>query len=148
MPEDKSIRIVLDPDDMQGAQDAARSIGVDLTVEAEPQLIPAVVAVLIAGGALAVAHFVVDLVDRLHGGIIIDLRPNAEAFVTRNRDVPYGWAVVRAADGTVSINVHDAPKDATERLITSIVNNVFDSATELAKAAAKELGPDRVKHNK
>jgi hypothetical protein len=103
--------------------------------------------VLVAGGALLVGKFVVDLIDRLRGGVVIDLRPDATNFVSRNRDVPYGWAVVRAAGGTVSINVHDAPKDASERLLGMIIDGVIKSAGEVAEEAVKSLGADKVEQD-
>jgi len=147
MSEERSIRVLLDPEELEQAQAAARTARVDLQTEPRPEILPAIAIVLIAGGALAVGKFVVDLIDRLKGGVVIDLRPGAEHFVSRNRDVPYGWAVVRAADGTVHIDVHDSPKDASERLLGMIVEGVIKSASEVAKEAAKALGSDKVKQD-
>jgi hypothetical protein len=145
MNKDKSIRVVLDPEEMQAAQDAARAAGLDLQIEQRPHILPAVTLVLMGGGALLAAKFVVDLVDRLRGGIVIDARPDATELVRRNRDVPYGWALVLAADGSVSINVHDSPKDASERLIQAIIDGVFKTAEDVTKEAGKTLGGDKVK---
>jgi hypothetical protein len=145
MAEEKSIRIVLEPEELQQAEEAARTARVDLQTEPSPEIIPVVAVVLVAGGALLVGKFVVDLIDRLRGGVVIDLRPDAKDFIRRNREVPYGWAVVRAADGSVSINVHDAPKDASERLLGMIIDGVIKSAADVAKEAAKALGGDKVR---
>ena len=145
MVEEKSIRILLEPEELEQAQEAARAARVDLQIEPRPQILPAVAAVLVAGGVLAVGKFIVDLIDKLRGGVVIDLRPDATNFVSRSRDVPYGWAVVRAADGTVQINVHDAPKDASERLLGMIIDGVIKSAADVAKEAAKVLGAGNVK---
>jgi hypothetical protein len=147
MAEEKSIRILLEPDELEQAQLAARAVHVDLQTEPRPEIIPAIAVVLVAGGALLVGKFVVDLIDRLRGGVVIDLRPDATNFVSRNRDVPYGWAVVRAAGGTVSINVHDAPKDASERLLGMIIDGVIKSAGEVAEEAVKSLGADKVEQD-
>jgi hypothetical protein len=147
MPEEKSFHIVIERDELDDVQTVARSTGVDLQIQPKPQVIDPFTAVLVGGGVLLVAKFVVDLMDRLRGGIVIDLRPNAKELVRRDRDVPYGWALVRAADGTVSVNVHDAPRDASERLIGQIIDGVLKSAAEVAKEATKSFGQEKVKQS-
>lgn len=145
MNENTEIRIVLEEDELGYAQAAARKWKVDLEIVAEPQVIEPVTAILVAGGALLVGKFVVDLIDRLRGGVLIDLRPDAKDFIKRRRGVPYGWALIRSADGKeVKIETHDAPKDAAERLLGQIIEGVLKSATEIAKVAREALGDDKV----
>jgi hypothetical protein len=147
MSEDKSIQIVLENDELEAAQASARTAGVDFEIQPKSQFIDPVSIILVAGGVWAIGVFVVELLDRRHGGIIIDLRPSAQQLVRRDRSVPYGWALVIAVDGTVSINVHDAPKSASERLIGEIIQGVLKSASDVAAAAAKAIGADKVKQN-
>jgi hypothetical protein len=116
-----------------------------LTFEPKAQALDPLSAVLIAGGVLAIAKFVIDIIDRLKGGVIIDQTQPGPVIVKRDGNVPYGWAVVIAKGGAVSIEVRDAPKDAAERLLSQIIEGVFENAAEVAKAAGEALGADRVK---
>ena len=117
---------------------------VDITVVSEPEIIEPITALLVAGGVFTAAKFIVDLIDRLRGGLLIDLRPGARSLVARDRAVPFGWAVVVARDGRVKLETHDAPKDAAERLISQLISGVVTSAKDIAKAAKQELGDGKV----
>jgi hypothetical protein len=147
MSEDKFIQIALENEEVEAAQASARIAGIDLEIQPKSQILDPITIILVGTGAVALGKFVVDLIDRLHGGIVVDLRPSAKQLVRRDRSVPYGWALVIAADGSVSINVHDAPKGAAERLISDVIKGVLKSASEVASAATKALGADKVKQN-
>ena len=145
MSNDGSISILLTDEDLGAAQELARTTGVDLQILPKPQIIDPFTAVLIAGGVLLVGKFVVDLIDRLRGGVVIELRPNAPPLVRRDRAIPYGWAMVVAADGkSVKIETHDAPKDAAERLLGEIISGALKTSQDIAKAAKEALGAGKV----
>jgi hypothetical protein len=136
---------LLDEEELNDAIQSASSVGVDLRVEPKPEVIEPISWILIGGAAIAAGKFLFDLFDKLKGGVLIDLRPNASKLVCRDKDIPFGWATVIAADGSVKIEIHDAPKDAAERLLSEIVDGAFSTAKQVASAAADALGPDRVK---
>ena len=144
MAEHSSVRIEILPEELGDAQQLAATSRVDVTVVSEPQIVEPITALLVAGGVLTVAKFVVDLIDRLLGGVVIDLRADARSLVARDRAVPYGWAIVVATDGRVKLETHDAPKDAAERLISQIISGVLNSAKDIAKAGKQELGEGKV----
>jgi hypothetical protein len=146
MSEDKSITMALESDDLGPAQELARAHKVNLEIKPQEQFIDPLSIVLIFGGAVAIAKFTVDLFDRFHGGVIVDLKPEAKQLVRRDKNLPYGWIVVVATDGKkVDINVKDAPKDTAERWVEDIINGVVKSANDVANSAAKAFGKDKVK---
>jgi hypothetical protein len=139
--------IALEDKDVEAAQGAARAAGIDLEIQPKSQIVDPISIILIATGAVATGKFLVDLIDRLQGGIVVDLRPSARHLIRRDHSLPYGWALVIAVDGTLSVNVHDAPKDAAERLISDILHGVLKSASDISDAASKTLGPGKVERN-
>lgn len=145
MPDDRSISILLIDEDLGTAQELARTMRVDLQILPKAQMIDPFTAILIGGGILLTGKFVVDLIDRLRGGVVIDLRPAAHYLVRRDRSLPYGWVVVEAPDGqSVKIETRDAPKDAAERLLSTIINGTLKTAQDVAKNAKEVLGEDKV----
>ena len=145
----KQVRIVFDEEsadtEVPDAKKIASQLRVDLQEEPQAQFVEPVTAILIGGGALLLGKFIVDLMEKMKGGVLIDLRPTATPLVTRKKDIPYGWATVIAADGSVEIEVHDAPKDAAERLLSEIIEGALKTAKEVAAAATERLGADKVK---
>lgn len=145
MTASREIRIRLEDELVNTAQQAAREARVDISLEAKPEVLDPFTVVVVGGGALLIGKFVVDLWDRLRGGMIIDLRPGASELVQRDSSIPAGFVVIFAADGGgVKIEVHDAPKDASERLLEKIIDGTLSSATEIAKEAAKVVGAGKV----
>ena len=141
----KQIRILFDNEqELADAKRTALQLQVDFQVEPKSQFVDPVTAVLIGGGALLLGKFVVDLIEQIKGGVLVDLRPGAKALVTRTKEMPYGWVTVIARDGTVKIEVRDAPKDASERLIGQIIEGGLKSAKEVATAAVEALGKGKV----
>jgi hypothetical protein len=147
MAEEKSLQIVIENDELEDAQAIARTSGVDLQIQPKPQLLDPFTWILIIGTGAYVAKFVADLRDRARGGIVIDLRPNANPFIRREHELPQGWVVIRAADGTVKVDTRDAPKDASERLLAQMIDGPLKSAADVAKEAAKAFGLDKVQES-
>jgi hypothetical protein len=145
MSDDKSIRIGLYEEDLAAAQELARSGRVELQIEPQAEILDPLTYILIGAGLVAAVKFTIDLVERIKGGVVIDLQPSAKSVIRRDRAIPYGWAVVMAADGkSVKIETHDAPKDAAERLLEDIINGVFKNSDGIAKAAKDALGAAKV----
>jgi hypothetical protein len=147
-PKRKTLKMAVDKKGLAQAEALARKARLDLQVVAEPQLVDPITAVVIGGGAVLVFKLAVDLVDKLRGGVYIDLRPRAKYLIRRDRSVPVGWVVILAADGkSVKIETQDAPKDAAERLLTKIVEGTLSSAASIAKEAKKALGEGKVEED-
>lgn len=88
---------------------------------------------------------VVDWWERRQGGLVIDLRAEAEDNLYRDDAVPSGYVVTFTADGKVTIEVKGIPEDAQERLRGEIVSGAYSTVKDLADAAKKVAGPDKVK---
>lgn len=145
MSEETTIHILIDPEELADVEELAATAGIDLQVQPTPQALETLVVFAVTGGVLLVSQFLVDLFDRLRGGVVIDLRPSAQHLVRRDRDVPYGWALVCAIDGTVSIQTHDAPENAAERLLGRIIDGVLQGVQNIAEAARQSLGSSHVR---
>lgn len=90
-------------------------------------------AALVVGGALVVGRFVVGVIDRWRGGVLID-RTQDPARVSRTRDLPQGYVVILAPEGT-SIEVKDEPKDAIERIAVAVLALPVTATVDAIKAA-------------
>lgn len=140
-----------DLDDLQFAQSWAgneEGAGYEVVTEGDDGglAIEPVTAVLIAAGVLALARFILDWFNDRKGGTVVDLRPGREDQVYRDKDLNYGWILVISADGQkVEINVKDAPKTATERLLGSVISGALKSASDIAEEAKAALGAEKVK---
>ncbi len=109
----------------------------DIQVQMAP-----ITAVLIAAGVAVAAKFVADWWERLRGGLVIDMRPDAEDLFRRDRNVPYGIIVILAADGgQVRIESHDMPKDGIQQLLELVISGAYKTVMDIAKVAKKAL-PD------
>ena len=47
-------------------------------------------------------------------------------------------------DGSVKLEIHDAPRDAAERLLEKIIDGTFGTAKQIASAASDALGAEKV----
>jgi hypothetical protein len=103
------------------------------------RLTPALV-VLAMAGAATLALFLVDLWEKLRGGLVIDIRGGSPE-VFRDSDVPAGYIVILAKDGSVKIETKDTPKSSIQQLIESVIGGVFSSADQIAHAAT-EVGAE------
>lgn len=108
----------------------------------EPEVEP-ITMLIIGGGVLAAAKFITGWLDKRRGGLVIDQRDGAKDDLHRDRDVPWGYVVIYPKDGgAVTIETHDEPKDAIERLIAKVISGSLSTVAELAKIAKEELSDD------
>ena len=136
---------LLSEEQLGAAREAADTASLPFRIEPKTQVIDPISWIIIGGGALLAGKFVVDLCARLKGGVLIDLRADASKVVRRDKDIPAGWAIVLAVDGTVEIEVHGAAEDSAERLLSKIIDGGFNTVKDVASEAVKELGPAKVK---
>ncbi|RPF20911.1 hypothetical protein [Myceligenerans xiligouense] len=107
----------------------------DVTVERVGVRTPDAMLLVALIGAAATVSFVVERWhDRLRGGQVIDLRPEAERVAYRDPGLAYGYVVVRAVDGTVTVHVHELPSQTLE-----IVKVVVDALTGMTGKGAHEI---------
>ena len=151
----ENIRVrVDDDDDLSLAKSAAVAAEVEVEVEKKAERPPGDIQpeffepfswILIGGAVLAVGKFVYDWWQGPHkGGLVIDRRPEAKDDLYRDKDVPFGWVIIYLADGKVTIETKDAPKDAWERLLGEIVSGAAGTVKAIAEAAAKTEGVTKV----
>jgi hypothetical protein len=100
------------------------------------RLTPALVILAMAGVA-TLAQFVMDMWERLQGGLVIDVSGEGRPQLYRDPDVPVGYIVILAKDGGVKIESKDAPKSSVQQIIESVVGGVFTSAEQIAQAATQ-----------
>lgn len=140
------VQIIVPDAELENAQQLARSAGLDAQIQPKAQLADPFSWILIGGAVLATATFIRDLVERSRGGLVIDLGRGGSERTRRQREVPFGWVLIFSPDGKeVSIEVHDAPKDTTERLLSEIVSGGYKTAVDIAEAARKILPSNKVK---
>ncbi|MEE6272648.1 hypothetical protein V2J56_04715 [Georgenia sp. MJ206] len=150
---DTQLRLRIDgAEDLDAAHAAAEAEpGISVSEEFPPpsgsieaQVEP-VTAVLIAAGVAALAKFVLDWWEKRKGGLVIDQREGAEDEIHRDRDVPWGYVIVFPEDGgEVRIETVDMPKDAIHQLLETVIGGAFTTVTDLADAAKKAVGADKV----
>jgi hypothetical protein len=140
------VQIIVPEAELGNAQELARKGGLDAQVQPKAQFVDPFSWILIGGAVIATTTFIRDLVERSKGGLVIDLSSSGSDRIRRNREVPSGWVVILSPDGKdVSIEVHDAPKDTIERLLSEIVSGGYKTAADIAKAARSVLPTDKVK---
>lgn len=98
-------------------------------------------AVVLIGAALAIGRFVQSVIRDIRGGLQINLDKKPPV-IRRNGEIPAGWVVAVAADGTVKIETHDEPEDAIERMTTAILKLPVDATVSAVEAAIKAAHPD------
>jgi hypothetical protein len=146
-----SIRVFVMPSELEEVERIARDVGIN-PLRAEPVATEAVEASatatppsLIGAGSLLVGRFVVRLIDRLHAGITIDVRPLTGPIVRGSEEVPYGWAqVITPDDKSVRIQTRGTPLEAAESLLREILFGSSLTATAVEKAGKEVLGVDKV----
>lgn len=135
--------VVVDTQDVAEVRLIAQAHGVDVEEVSEHGLEPfATVALVLLGSATALST-VVELVDRLKGGQVIDLRPNASKVVYRDRAARHDLIVVFATDGQVSIRIAPgrAPLSEVVGALTQSVASMRGANTnDVADFARTELG--------
>jgi hypothetical protein len=137
----------VEPDELNLLQEyVADTPGLELEViqEAEPGIAPLLILGII-GAASLVAGAVTYLADMRRGGQVIDLREGHD-LAKRSREVIYGYVLIIAADGKVSIEVHEPKnffagviKDVLEA-VQNIATKTMETAAEAAKAAVGNRG--------
>lgn len=95
--------------------------GQDVRVEvlATRFLDPVSIAIVIGGGAVAVAA-ALSTVERLRGGQVIDLRDDAPRTTYRTRDLHYGMILIRVEGGGYRLVVHQ-PDELLQDVLQAVV---------------------------
>ncbi|HSH58479.1 MAG TPA: hypothetical protein VK988_02340 [Acidimicrobiales bacterium] len=123
--------VILDREDLEFAQHAAREQGVEVQVLTPTGFEPvSTVTLILMGSTLAVATLA-RILDQRKGGQVIDLRPGAPKPFYRTRDVLYGLVVVVSQDGQVLVHVKQ-PED----LFTEVVANLRTMSAEIGEAGS------------
>jgi hypothetical protein len=105
----------------------------------EGQVAP-ITAVLISAGGAAAARFVLDWWDKRGGGLVVDLRADAQDQIYRDADLPQGVVVVFAAQGgQVRVQTHELPRAGMQQLLEAVVGGTRETVGELAELARERL---------
>lgn len=117
----------------------------EMTGDVDAAIAP-VVAVLVSGVAIAwVSELVWEWINRVRGGLVIDLRPEALDTIYRDPDIPYGFVLTYPADGgEVKVDARDAPMSTMERLLSSFIEGAVKNIKDVVSAAKEAVGSGRV----
>ena len=96
-------------------------------------------ALIVVGGALGLARFVVSIFERHRGGIRIDLG-TIPPTVDRTKDIPFGTIIIFTTDDDVRIETVDEPKDAVERMVSDLLKLSMPADAAAVKAALGGTG--------
>lgn len=149
------IRIRIDDNEELTAleKEVDKVAGADTEVVTEPQepgevdgAIAPIIAVLVGGVAAAwVSTIVWEWINKLRGGLVVDLREDAVDNFYRDRDLEYGTIVTFPADGgKVTIEFHDAPKSAVHQLLETFIDGTLENVKDIVAAAKAAVGTDNV----
>jgi hypothetical protein len=95
-------------------------------------------AVVILGLAHGLAHLVMSIVEKVRGGVVIDLTGDIPD-IRSDRDLPRGWMVVLTKDGIVELKKEDLPPDGLERVVTIFLKLGKDAMVATVEAAVKAV---------
>ncbi len=102
--------------------------GVTYTRQTTGEGIAPLIVLAIVGGAAAVAGAISYWHETRVGGQVIDLTPNANPWLYRTKGLVYGLVVIKAADGTVKVDVKE-PKDFFLKVVQSVITAVQNMGT-------------------
>jgi hypothetical protein len=123
-----------------GLEDAVKELQADgIQVEfgtERTNFIEPVTGTLVIVGGIAAGKFVIRVIREAKGGTVIDMTKNPVQ-ISRNRKLDYGYFVILAKDGSVSVQTKDEPKDALERMITEALSLGGEAPLATLHAAIK-----------
>jgi hypothetical protein len=117
--------------------------GEDLNVRFQTErgnFVEPVTGTLVVVGVIAGGKFVMRVIREARGGTVIDMT-KTPVEISRNKNLDYGYFVIIAKDGSVTVEAKDEPKDALERMITEALKLGGEVPLETLKEAIEgELG--------
>ena len=96
--------------------------------------------IVMIGAAIAAGKFVIRLWREFKGGTIVDMTKKPPD-VRRDGDLDYGYFMIIAEDGNVTIEAKDEPKDAMERMVTDVLKVAADATVDAVKAVIEKALP-------
>ena len=131
----------VDVEELQLIQTAVESEpDASLEVLGEGEGIDPITIIAIVGGASFVGGTVSYILDRRKGGQVIDLREGADEREYRSKNVKYGLVVVYAADGKVTVDVHE-PRGFFGQVIKDVIDALAGALGDAADSVADAVKP-------
>ena len=121
-----------------------KSDDLDVTFEDQLDNVDPVTGAVIIAGALVAGKFLLRLWREYHGGTVIDLT-RSPVDISRNGNLPYGFFMVIAKDGSVTVDPKDEPTDALERMATAVLKLGVDATVGALKEAVDDALTDKAK---
>lgn len=114
--------------------------GLDVRIQPALDNVDPVTGALIIAGVLAAGKLVIRLWREFRGGTVVDLT-KTPVDVSRDRDLDYGFILIVAKDGSVTIEAKDEPKDSLERMVSGALELATKATVGGVKAVVdKTLG--------
>jgi len=126
--------ITLNVRDVSARELEMEADGLDVSFEDQLDNVDPVTGAIIIAGVLAAGKLVIRLWREVRGGTVVDLT-KSPVDVSRDSDLPYGYFMVIAEDGSVQIDPKDEPTDAVERMVTAVLKLGFDATVDAVKKA-------------
>jgi hypothetical protein len=138
--------VMVDWADVELVRTTAAGHGVEVQVVETKGMDPLSTTTLVLVGVPLAVGTVTQLLDRLRGGQVIDLRPGAGKALYRTKDVVYGLIVIYAVDGQVSVEVKE-PRgtfgeavDVITKVLTGRGGAGAKDIAELVESTLGEIG--------
>ncbi|PKO16285.1 MAG: hypothetical protein CVU39_07940 [Chloroflexi bacterium HGW-Chloroflexi-10] len=93
-------------------------------------LVDPVLIAVIVGSVFAAAHFVMSIIERIRGGMVLDLTGDKPE-IRSDRDIPLGWLIIIAKDGKVELKKEELPAGGLQQ----VIEKLFAMGTDITKAA-------------
>ena len=123
--------VAVDPEDRASVLEFARENGIEIEDVTTRALEPVTaVSLVLVGSALAVGS-VLDFIDRLKGGQVVDLRPDSQRQAYRSKDLAYGLVLIMTADGRIAVEVRE-PRGVFGQVLDTIRGVIGDAVGQPA----------------
>lgn len=126
--------VIIMEEDEKAVRDYCAELKVEVKRVAVIGLEPIGTITLVIVGTVTVVGLVERFVDRLQGGQVIDLRPNADRMLYRTKDLTYGYVLILTHDGKVEIKTLE-----TKGILGQTLETIRDIALGMPSKPAAEV---------
>jgi hypothetical protein len=123
------------------AAEAEKAIeGLEIEPEGELENLGILEGIVLIGAAIAAGKFVIRLWREYRGGTVIDLTKKPPD-VRRDSDLDWGFFMIIAEDGKITVEGKGEPEDSLERMVTSVLKIAAGATVDAVKAVIEKEVP-------
>ncbi|MGD0706690.1 MAG: hypothetical protein ABSA02_43285 [Trebonia sp.] len=135
--------LAVDDSELEAVRNLAHKCGVRVEQLDASSLEPISTVTLLLFGTVAAISSVIQAVEHIRGGQVIDLRSETQKAIYRTKDLAYGTVVIITADGQLTVRITEPQKTiakATARLPEIISAAGSSKSADLITAIRAGLG--------